>query len=97
MLIVRKQKEEDKEVYENAEKLWLDQRYEIENELKETKSKLDIFETPGCVSYDGVNYLDAILLIIFELIFLLNEITIKKMYSLFQIIKSIKLKIMYNY
>ena len=57
MLIVRKQKEEDKEVYENAEKLWLDQRYEIENELKEAKDMIEIFETPGCISYDGVNYL----------------------------------------
>ena len=57
MLIVRKQKEEDKEVYENAEKLWLVQRYEIENELNEVKDMIEIFETPGCISYDGVNYL----------------------------------------
>ena len=55
MLIVRKQKEEDKEAYENAEKLWLDQRYEIENELKETKSKLEQSETSNCISYDGIN------------------------------------------
>ena len=55
MLIVRKQKEDDKQAYENAEKLWLDQRYEIENELKETKGKLEIFETPDGISYDGVN------------------------------------------
>ena len=54
-MIVRKQKEEYKEAYENAEKLWLHQRYEIENELKETKSKLEQSETSGCISYDGVN------------------------------------------
>ena len=54
-LTVRKQKEEDKEAYENAEKLWLDQRSEIENELKESKNIIEIFETPGCISYDGVN------------------------------------------
>ena len=55
LLIVRKQKENDKQAYENAEKLWLDQRSEIENELKESKSKLEIFETPDGISYDGVN------------------------------------------
>ena len=62
-MTVRKQKEEDKEAYENAEKLWLDQRSEIENELKEAKSKLEIFETPDGISYDGVNNYHAILLI----------------------------------
>ena len=62
LLIVRKQKEEDKEAYENAEKLWLDQRSEIENELKETKSKLEQSETSNCISYDGVNNLNTILL-----------------------------------
>ena len=55
LLIVRKQKEEDKEAYENAEKLWLDQRSEIENELNETKSKLEQSETSNCISYDGIN------------------------------------------
>ena len=55
LLIVRKQKEEDKQAYENAEKLWLDQRSEIENELKEAKDMIEIFETPGCISYDVVN------------------------------------------
>ena len=55
MLIVRKQKEKDKEDYENTEKLWLDQRYEIENELKETKNKLEKSEKSNCISYDGVN------------------------------------------
>ena len=62
-MIVRKQKEEDKEAYENAEKLWLDQRSEIENELNEVKNMIEIFETPGCISYDGVSNLHAILLI----------------------------------
>ena len=55
MLIVRKQKEEDKEAYENAEKLWLDQRFEIENELKEAKDMIEIVGTSGFISYDGVN------------------------------------------
>ena len=55
MLIVRKQKEEDKQVYENAEKLWLDQRSEIENELKEAKSKLEQSEASKCISYDEFN------------------------------------------
>ena len=55
LLIVRKQKEEDKKAYENSEKLWLDQRSEIENELKEAKVMIEIFETPGCISYDGAN------------------------------------------
>ena len=59
LLIVRKQKEEDKVAYENAEKLWLDQRYEIENELKETKSKLEQSETSNSISYDEVNNLIA--------------------------------------
>ena len=62
-MIVRKQKEEDKQVYENVEKLWLDQRAEIENELKEAKDMIEIMGTPGCISYDEVNYLHAILLI----------------------------------
>ena len=62
-MIVRKQNEEDKEAYEIGEKLWLDQRYEIENELKETKSKLEQSEISKCISYDGVNDLDAILFI----------------------------------
>ena len=55
LLIVIKQKEEDKKAYENAEKIWLDQRYEIESELKEAKDMIEIFETPGCISYDGIN------------------------------------------
>ena len=54
LLIVRKQKEDDKEAYKNAEKLWLDQRYEIENELKETKSELEQSEASNCISHDGL-------------------------------------------
>ena len=63
LLIVRKQKEEDEEIYKNAEKLWLDQRSEIENELKEAKDLIEIVGTYGCISYDGVNSSNAILLI----------------------------------
>ena len=62
-MIVRKQKEEDKEAYENAEKLWIDQRSEIENELKDIKSKLEQSEESNYISYDGVYNLNAILLI----------------------------------
>ena len=46
---------------------------------------IEIFETPGCISYDGVNNLNAILLIslnyvncIFLKYFLMNEITINQ-------------------
>ena len=62
-MIVKKQKEKDKETYENAEKLWLDQRSEIENELKETKCKLEQSETSDCITYHGFKNLYAILLI----------------------------------
>ena len=84
MLIVRKQKEGDKQVYKNAEKIWLDQRSEIENELKETMSKLEQSEASNCISYDGVNNEHAILLISLNYVndtflnILLNEITIKQ-------------------
>ena len=94
-MIVRKQKEEDKEAYENAEKLWLDQRSEIENELKETKSKLKQSEASDCISYHGFNKLNVILLIsinykkdMFAIIFWVR-LRLSKIRCLFQIIKCI--------
>ena len=63
-MIVRKKKEEDKEAYENSDKLWLDQKYEIENELKEAKDMIEIVGASGCISYDGVNNLQTTLLIL---------------------------------
>ena len=48
------QKEQDKEAYENAEKLWMEQRYEIEKELKEAKNMIEIVGTSNCISYDGL-------------------------------------------
>ena len=54
---IRKQKEEDQERFDGAEKLWLEQRAEIEKELEEARILLELYGSSKPISHDSLQTL----------------------------------------